>query len=89
MLATGTLCKARPQPTAACSALPPPQVTTELRTLYGADHPNVVRYYAAFFDNGAITIAMEYCDAGSLADLLKVGAQGAGDPRRAGCLALY
>ncbi|KAG2498421.1 hypothetical protein HYH03_003679 [Edaphochlamys debaryana] len=47
------------------------QVTTELRTLYGADHPNVVRYYAAFFDNGAITIAMEYCDAGSLADLLK------------------
>ncbi len=54
-------------------ALLPPQVTTELRTLYGADHPNVVRYYAAFFDNGAITIAMEYCDAGSLADLLKVG----------------
>ncbi|GLC37190.1 hypothetical protein PLESTB_000989600 [Pleodorina starrii] len=47
------------------------QVTTELRTLYGADHRNVVRYYAAFFDNGAITIAMEYCDAGSLADLLK------------------
>ncbi|KXZ51148.1 hypothetical protein GPECTOR_13g635 [Gonium pectorale] len=51
------------------------QVTTELRTLYGADHPNVVRYYAAFFDNGAITIAMEYCDAGSLADLLKARAK--------------
>ncbi|GIL62733.1 hypothetical protein Vafri_16916 [Volvox africanus] len=47
------------------------QVTTELRTLYGADHRNVVKYSAAFFDNGAITIAMEYCDAGSLADLLK------------------
>lgn len=49
------------------------QVTTELRTLYGAAHRNVVKYSAAFFDNGAITIAMEYCDAGSLADLLKVG----------------
>ncbi|KAG2439821.1 hypothetical protein HYH02_010455 [Chlamydomonas schloesseri] len=51
------------------------QVTTELRTLYGADHPAVVRYYGAFFDNGAITIAMEYCDAGSLADLLKARAK--------------
>ncbi|GFR43084.1 hypothetical protein Agub_g4091 [Astrephomene gubernaculifera] len=51
------------------------QVTTELRTLYGADHRNVVRYYAAFFDNGAITIAMEYCDAGSLGDLLKARAK--------------
>ncbi|EFJ51614.1 hypothetical protein VOLCADRAFT_73333 [Volvox carteri f. nagariensis] len=47
------------------------QVTTELRTLYGAAHRNVVKYSAAWFDNGAITIAMEYCDAGSLADLLK------------------
>lgn len=51
------------------------QVTTELRTLYGADNPNVVHYHAAFFDNGAITIAMEYCDAGSLADLLKARRQ--------------
>ncbi|KAG2423998.1 hypothetical protein HXX76_014824 [Chlamydomonas incerta] len=51
------------------------QVTTELRTLYGAAHPAVVRYFGAFFDNGAITIAMEYCDAGSLADLLKARAK--------------
>ncbi|KAG1673182.1 hypothetical protein FOA52_015293 [Chlamydomonas sp. UWO 241] len=48
------------------------QVTTELRTLYGASHPHVVRYHQAFFDNGAITIVMEYMDGGSLADVLKV-----------------
>lgn len=47
------------------------QVTTELRTLYGASHSHVVRYYQAFFDNGAITIVMEYMDGGSLADVLK------------------
>lgn len=47
------------------------QVTTELRTLYGARHPHVVRYYQAFFDNGAITIVMEFMDKGSLADVLK------------------
>eukprot|EP00798_Chlamydomonas_sp_ICE-L_P032719 gene32719-3604_t len=46
------------------------QVTTELRTLYGASNKHVVRYHQAFFDNGAITIAMEYMDEGSLADLL-------------------
>eukprot|EP00201_Polytomella_parva_P022527 CAMPEP_0175041644 /NCGR_PEP_ID=MMETSP0052_2-20121109/2048_1 /TAXON_ID=51329 ORGANISM="Polytomella parva, Strain SAG 63-3" /NCGR_SAMPLE_ID=MMETSP0052_2 /ASSEMBLY_ACC=CAM_ASM_000194 /LENGTH=374 /DNA_ID=CAMNT_0016304219 /DNA_START=83 /DNA_END=1204 /DNA_ORIENTATION=+ len=46
------------------------QITTELRTLYGACHPNVVRYLQAFFDEGAITIVMEYMDAGSLADVL-------------------
>jgi hypothetical protein len=38
-------------------------VTTELRTLYGASHPNIVRYHQAFFDNGAITIVME-CERG-------------------------
>jgi hypothetical protein len=48
------------------------QVTTELRTLYGASHPHVVRYHQAFFDNGAITIVMEYMDGGSLADVLKL-----------------
>lgn len=33
------------------------------------------RYHQAFFDNGAITILMEYMDKGSLADLLKVHAK--------------
>ncbi|KAJ9532662.1 hypothetical protein QJQ45_010705 [Haematococcus lacustris] len=47
------------------------QVTTELRTLYGASHQNIVKYHQAFFDNGAITIVMEYCDGGSLADVLR------------------
>ncbi|MEW5306276.1 MAG: hypothetical protein WDW36_008750 [Sanguina aurantia] len=48
------------------------QITTELRTLHGSTHGSVVRYHQAFFDNGAITILMEYMDKGSLADLLKV-----------------
>ncbi len=46
-------------------------MTTELRTLYGASNRNIVRYHQAFFDNGAITIVMEYCDGGSLADVLR------------------
>ncbi|GFH25633.1 protein kinase domain-containing protein, partial [Haematococcus lacustris] len=29
------------------------------------------QYHQAFFDNGAITIVMEYCDGGSLADVLR------------------
>ena len=49
----------------------PPQVTTELRTLYGASHPHIVKYYQSFFDNGAITILVEYMDGGALADILK------------------
>lgn len=48
------------------------QVTTELRTMYGASHANIVRYYQSFFSNGAISIVMEYMDLGSLADVLKV-----------------
>lgn len=47
------------------------QVTTELRTLYEARHRNIVLYHQAFFDNGAVTIVMEYCDGGSLADVLR------------------
>jgi serine/threonine protein kinase len=31
-----------------------------------------VVFHQAFFDNGAITIVMEYMDGGSLADVLKV-----------------
>lgn len=40
--------------------------------MYGASHSHVVRYYQAFFDNGAITIVMEHMDGGSLADILKL-----------------
>lgn len=50
------------------------QITTELKTLYGAQHPHIVQYHQSYFANGAITILMEHMDAGSLYDLLlKVG----------------
>jgi serine/threonine protein kinase len=47
------------------------RVCMELRTLYGAGSPYVVKYYQSFLANGAITIVMEYLDGGSLADVLK------------------
>ena len=45
------------------------QVFGELRTLRSCRHRKIVRYYESFYDNGAVTIAMEYMDRGSLADL--------------------
>jgi len=51
------------------------QVITELRTLHGASHQNIVKYQQAFFDNGAIIIVMEYCDGGSLLDVLRAMAR--------------
>jgi hypothetical protein len=55
------------------------QITTELKTLYGAQHPHIVQYHQSYFANGAITILMEHMDAGSLYDLLlKVGGGGGG-----------
>ena len=35
------------------------QVKAELRTLYDAHHPNLVRFYQSFFSDGAISILME------------------------------
>lgn len=45
------------------------QIFGELRTLRSSRHPKIVRYYESFYDNGAVTIAMEYMDRGSIADL--------------------
>lgn len=45
------------------------QVFGELRTLRSCRHPCIVKYHESFFDNGAVTIAMEYMNRGSLADL--------------------
>ena len=32
-------------------------------------HANIVRYHESFFDDGAVTIVMEYLNRGSLSDL--------------------
>jgi len=47
------------------------QLCTELRTLSGALHANVVTFHHAFTDKGCVSILMEYMDAGSLFDVLK------------------
>ena len=47
------------------------QLCTELRTLSGALHPNIVVFHHAFTDKGCVSILMEYMDAGSLFDILK------------------
>ena len=49
------------------------QVFGELRTLRSCRHPCIVKYHESFFDNGAVTIAMEYMNRGSLADLFGKG----------------
>ena len=42
----------------------------EIMTLYDAQCPNLITFYGAFYREGAITIALEYMDGGSLANVL-------------------
>lgn len=43
----------------------------ELRINHSSQCPYVVICYEAFFDNGSISMILEYMDGGSLADFLK------------------
>uniref|UniRef100_A0A1D1Z959 mitogen-activated protein kinase kinase n=1 Tax=Anthurium amnicola TaxID=1678845 RepID=A0A1D1Z959_9ARAE len=51
------------------------QIAQELKINYSINHssqcPYIVAYYQSFYDNGVITIVLEYMDGGSLADFLK------------------
>ncbi|KAK9799825.1 hypothetical protein WJX73_006001 [Symbiochloris irregularis] len=47
------------------------QIFGELRTLRSCAHPKIVRYMESFYDNGTVTIAMEFMDRGSMADLFR------------------
>ncbi|KAK4265607.1 hypothetical protein QN277_026636 [Acacia crassicarpa] len=47
------------------------QIAQELKINQSAQCPYVVICYQSFYDNGAISIILEYMDGGSLADLLK------------------
>ena len=47
------------------------QIFGELRTLRSCRHPRIVRYMESFYDNGTVTIAMEFMNRGSMADLFK------------------
>lgn len=46
-------------------------IAQELRINQSSQCPYVVISYQSFFDNGAISIILEYMDGGSLADFLK------------------
>lgn len=46
------------------------QLIREIITLYDAQCPNLVTFYGAFYREGAITIALEYMNGGSLANVM-------------------
>jgi mitogen-activated protein kinase kinase 1 len=46
------------------------QLIREIVTLYDAQCPNLIMFYGAFYRDGAITIALEYMDGGSLANVI-------------------
>ena len=47
------------------------QIAQELKINQSAQCPYVVVCYQSFYENGVISIILEYMDGGSLADLLK------------------
>jgi len=46
------------------------QLMREIMALYDAQCPNLITFYGAFYREGSITIALEYMDGGSLANVL-------------------
>ena len=46
------------------------QLTKEVRALYDAKCPNLIGFYGAFYREGTISIALEYMDGGSLANVI-------------------
>jgi serine/threonine protein kinase len=46
------------------------QLIREIVALYDAQCPNLITFYGAFYRQGTITIALEYMDGGSLANVI-------------------
>ncbi|KAJ0407798.1 hypothetical protein ATCC90586_006274 [Pythium insidiosum] len=46
-------------------------VRREIQFLRECDHPNVVAFYGAYYKDGALWVAMEYCGGGSVADVCR------------------
>ncbi|OQV17165.1 Dual specificity mitogen-activated protein kinase kinase 2 [Hypsibius exemplaris] len=49
------------------------QIVTELKILHDCNSPFIVGFYGHFYDNGEISILMEYMDGGSLDQVLRRG----------------
>lgn len=47
------------------------QLVEEIRSLYDADCTSIVNFYGAFYQEGSITIALEYMNGGSLANVIQ------------------
>ena len=43
----------------------------EVRSLYKTNCPAIVQFYGAFFKDGSISVALEYMDGGSLANVME------------------
>lgn len=43
----------------------------ELKTLMSSDHPSIVDFEGAFYNDGALSFILEYCDKGTISDLLE------------------
>jgi len=57
------------------------KVLQELRTLHRCSHPGIVEFLGAFYQQGQISIVLEYMDGGTLEDIIKqVGAEGIPEP---------
>ncbi len=48
------------------------QIIKELEALYSANCPHLVGFYGAFYNEGSISIALEYMEGGSLADISRL-----------------
>lgn len=49
-------------------------VRKEIQFLRECDHPNVVAFYGAYYKDGALWVAMEYCGGGSVGDVRRARA---------------
>jgi len=50
-------------------------IKKEITILKQCRHPNIVGYIGSYIKEGDLWLIMEYCSAGSLADILKVTKQ--------------
>jgi serine/threonine protein kinase len=47
------------------------EIIREIKVLGENDHPNVVRYYGSYLKDSNLWIIMEFCGAGSCADIMR------------------
>ena len=49
-----------------------PQIFKEISIMQECDSPNVVKYYGSYFTSTDLWIVMEYCEAGSVLDIMRL-----------------